>query len=245
MTASNLLLLFSHSVVSDSLPTHGLQPARLLCLWTERLWLAISFSRGSSRPGDWTWVSCIGRRILYHWTTRESESEVAQSCPTLCGPRGLQPTRLLSPWDFPAKVLEWGAICSQPQLPLSCTCILVYVFLTCTVSPSLPSRRTPFLQAGLYMMTLSVELSGLYQADLQIDISAPPTVLLLQAPSTASPPSPSHCPSPLSPSHCPSPLSPSHCPSAPHAPPTALQAELHWREGLAVSVQLQELFGPS
>ena len=90
MTATNLLL-FSHSVVSDSLPTHGLQPARLLCLWTERLWAAISFSRGSSRPGDWTWVSCIVRQILYHWTTRESESEseVAQCCPTLCGPQGL------------------------------------------------------------------------------------------------------------------------------------------------------------
>ena len=25
-----------------------------------------SFSRGSSRPRDWTWVSCIGRWILYH-----------------------------------------------------------------------------------------------------------------------------------------------------------------------------------
>ena len=33
------------------------------------------FSRGSSGPRDWTWVSCvscIGRRILYHWTTREA-----------------------------------------------------------------------------------------------------------------------------------------------------------------------------
>ena len=25
-------------------------------------------------------------------------------------PHGLQPTRLLYPWDFPARVLEWGAI---------------------------------------------------------------------------------------------------------------------------------------
>ena len=35
-------------------------------------------------------VSCIGRRILYRWATREvkSESEVTQSCPTL-RPRGL------------------------------------------------------------------------------------------------------------------------------------------------------------
>ena len=31
------------------------------------------------------------------------ESEVAQSVPTLCDPRGLQPPRLLHPWDFPGK----------------------------------------------------------------------------------------------------------------------------------------------
>ena len=38
---------------------HGISQARILeCV-------AISFSRGSSWPGDWTWVSCIGRQILY------------------------------------------------------------------------------------------------------------------------------------------------------------------------------------
>ena len=35
-------------------------------------WVAISFSRGSSRPRDWTHVSCTGRRILYHWATWEA-----------------------------------------------------------------------------------------------------------------------------------------------------------------------------
>ena len=33
----------------------------------------------------------------------ESESEVSQLCPTLRDPHGLQPTRLLHPWDFPGK----------------------------------------------------------------------------------------------------------------------------------------------
>ena len=37
---------------------HGISPARIL------EWVAISFSRGSSRPRDQTHVSCIGR-ILY------------------------------------------------------------------------------------------------------------------------------------------------------------------------------------
>ena len=31
------------------------------------------------------------------------ESEVAELCPTLLQPYGLQPTRLLHPWDFPGK----------------------------------------------------------------------------------------------------------------------------------------------
>ena len=35
-------------------------------------WVSISFSRASSRIRDQTCVSCIGRRILYHWVTREA-----------------------------------------------------------------------------------------------------------------------------------------------------------------------------
>ena len=34
--------------------------------------VAISFSRGSSPPRDWTCISCIGRWILYHWATWEA-----------------------------------------------------------------------------------------------------------------------------------------------------------------------------
>ena len=34
-------------------------------------WVAVSFSRRSSWPRDRTWVSCIGRQILYHQATRE------------------------------------------------------------------------------------------------------------------------------------------------------------------------------
>ena len=36
-------------------------------------WIAISFSRRSSRPRDWTQFSCTGGQILYtHWATREA-----------------------------------------------------------------------------------------------------------------------------------------------------------------------------
>ena len=39
-------------------------------------WVAISFSRGSSWPRDWTQVSCIGRRIFYHGATWEALTSV-------------------------------------------------------------------------------------------------------------------------------------------------------------------------
>ena len=35
-------------------------------------WVAISFSRGSSWHGDWTWVSCIAGRFFTIWDTREA-----------------------------------------------------------------------------------------------------------------------------------------------------------------------------
>ena len=46
---------------------HEISLARLLT------WVAASFSRGSFQPRDWTCVSCIGRWILYHWATRETQ----------------------------------------------------------------------------------------------------------------------------------------------------------------------------
>ena len=59
---------------------YGLQPARLLCPWdfpgSPTEWVAISFSRGSSRPRDWIQVSYIGRQILYQWVTRKVPDKV-------------------------------------------------------------------------------------------------------------------------------------------------------------------------
>ena len=49
-------------------------------------WVAFPFSRGSSQTRDWTQVSRIAGRFFTSWATRESESEVAQLCPTLCDP---------------------------------------------------------------------------------------------------------------------------------------------------------------
>ena len=52
-------------------------------------WVAISFSRESSRLLDLTHISCIGRQILYHFGKPQNAyccCSVTQSCPTLCAP---------------------------------------------------------------------------------------------------------------------------------------------------------------
>ena len=55
---------------------HEISQARIL------QWVSISFSRGSSQPRDRTHLSCIsctGRQILYHCTTWEALSELAEN----------------------------------------------------------------------------------------------------------------------------------------------------------------------
>ena len=45
---------------------HGILQARIL------EWVAISFSRGSLRPRNRTWVSCIAGRFFIYWAVREA-----------------------------------------------------------------------------------------------------------------------------------------------------------------------------
>ena len=124
----------SHSVVSDSVASWAVEPAKLLCPWdypgkNTRLGY-ISSSRGSSPPRDWAHVSCIGRWILQHWATWEDPMPLHhRALPTFLtfvkpiGHKGfaglhwfakpdcahaLQPARLLWPWDSPGKTTGVG-----------------------------------------------------------------------------------------------------------------------------------------
>ena len=76
---SSWIFLKSESEVAQSCPTlcdpmdgslsgssfHGIFQARIL------EWIAISFSRRSSWPRDWTWISCIVGRRFTVWATKE------------------------------------------------------------------------------------------------------------------------------------------------------------------------------
>ena len=64
-------LKWSLSVESDSLRSHG---SSIRGIFQARVleWIAISFSRGSSRPRNWTRVSRIAGRRFTSWATREA-----------------------------------------------------------------------------------------------------------------------------------------------------------------------------
>ena len=73
----------SHSVVSDSLRLHGcsLPGSSILGIFQASVleWSAISFSRGSSQPMDWTQDSCIVGRCFTIWATRKALDSIVKS----------------------------------------------------------------------------------------------------------------------------------------------------------------------
>ena len=75
---------------------HRQQPTRLLHPWDS--------------PGKNTGVGC---HFLLQCMKVKSESEVAQSCPTLCDPTDCSLPGSSVHGIFQARVLEWGAIMSQ------------------------------------------------------------------------------------------------------------------------------------
>jgi len=93
------------SVVSASVCPHRRQPTRLPRPWDS--------------PGKNTGVGC---HFLLHCMKVKSESEVAQSCPTLSDPTDC--TRLLRPWDFPGKSTGVGGQCFSLSFPLSLVCLI-------------------------------------------------------------------------------------------------------------------------
>ena len=101
---------------------HGILQARIL------EWVAVSFSRGSSQPRDWTQVSCIVGGFFASWATSESESEIAQS-PTLCNPIDCSLPGSSVHGIFQAIVLKWITISfsrgsSQPRARTQVSCIV-------------------------------------------------------------------------------------------------------------------------
>ena len=127
---------WSHSVMSDScdpmdrsspgFSVHGIFQARIL------EWVAISFSRRSSWPRDWTQVSRVASRCFTIWATREAHKGSWLS--------NLSVLALALVWEGWRKTgtrnyLWWKKSCietGEDMLWMSIVWVIFY-FLTCTV----------------------------------------------------------------------------------------------------------------
>ena len=94
------MIWFYISVVSDSVRPHRQQSTRLPRPWDS--------------PGKNTRVGC---HFLLQCMKVKSESEVAQSCPTLSDPIDCSLPASSIHGVFQARVLEWGAIAFSPWKP--------------------------------------------------------------------------------------------------------------------------------
>ena len=106
---------------------HGIIQERIL------EWVTIFFSRGSSWPRDWTCVSCIGRKIIYCWATKEAQDIKSQ--PWLYEVGHIWP---LSTSAAPVLSSEPNVhqVCSQPKC---CSCYTWAIPLSLPVPSIQPS----------------------------------------------------------------------------------------------------------
>ena len=108
---------------------HGILQARIL------EWVAVPFSRGSSWPSDWTWVSCITGRFFTIWATEKSHRKTFIPCNNIrthawCSVLSVNMLRwlsnTLSKWMFGcASRSHWLLVtCQCPHTQESSGCLL-------------------------------------------------------------------------------------------------------------------------
>ena len=112
---------------SNSFQPHGLQPARLLCLWNfpgrSTGVKSCYLLHGSSWLKYWTQVSFIAGRFFTVWVTRETHEikvSVIHLFSTLCNPIDCFPPGFSNHSILQAGILEWVAVpfsrgSSQPR----------------------------------------------------------------------------------------------------------------------------------
>ena len=135
---------FSRSVVSNSVRPHRQQPTRLPCPWDS--------------PGKNAGVGC---HFLLQCMKVKSESEVAQSCLTLCNPTDSSLPGSSIHGIFQARVLEWGAIAFSTMEYYSAIkkntfelVLMRWMKLEPIIQNALSERKTPIQYINAYIWNL-------------------------------------------------------------------------------------------
>ena len=148
---------------------HGIPQARIL------EWVAISFSRASSRHMNWTQVSCTAGRFFTNWTRRVVHKGLYQSsvqlCLTLCNPMDCSTPvffvyhQLL---ELAQIHVHWVGDAIQQFHPLSSPSPPALIFPSVRVfSESALCIRWPKYWSFSFIISLSNDYSGLIFLDIQ------------------------------------------------------------------------------
>ena len=83
-------------------------------------WVSMTFSRGSSSPRDWTWVSCTAGSFFTMWATKEASGLVLVYAQVQWSPLGIWMKEMKVhslPWAFGfPQVIEWWSTMSQMRV---------------------------------------------------------------------------------------------------------------------------------
>ena len=117
---------------------HGISQARIL------EWVAISFSRGSSRSRDWTRVSCIAGRFFFIWATRwQFTAHLILLLKSFCGDRDKD---LPNPHHFLSSSAVTSCCFSEIFVSISdFSLVIPFPFLFCDAPRGLPALYTGIL----------------------------------------------------------------------------------------------------
>ena len=129
------------SSVQEERNVHGIFQARIL------EWVAISFSRGSSWPRDWSRIACIAGGFFTVWATRETPLKVHQEllsvcvCVCVCVCVSI---RCIIYSIHPLNFKNWSNIYIA-QNPLNCIIQSNSIYLKCcaTISPNFKTFLIP------------------------------------------------------------------------------------------------------
>ena len=123
---------------------HGILQERIL------EWVAISFSRGSSRPRDQTHISCTGRQILYHWATWEAPHSMHTPSKSAYG-TGHSDLRQIWYIFATSSICSWGILYLKYLLQTPTTWFIwqIPTYHLAPISTALPPESLPWLPLAL------------------------------------------------------------------------------------------------
>ena len=131
-------------------------------------WVAVSLSRGSSQPRDWTWISCIAGRFFaaeppVKPTSNPAAAKSLQSYATLSDPMDCRLPSSSIHGIFQARVLEWVAIAFSSSNPAAAKSLQLCLTLSDPTDDSPPGSPIPGILQARTLECVAISFSNAWK----------------------------------------------------------------------------------